>query len=364
MTGRPGGVLLAFEGYGAEPTGAERMALRAAEQLAGRGWSVAVLSTAAQPATRAALATAGVPVVGSAAELARVRPGWTPAVVHGFDLARPEPLQEAVRVAQRFRARFVLTPCSAPQVWPDRAAAGRICAAAAVVFVISQPEARALPELGVPAGRIRLVPHAADLVGTPRPAAFRQRYGLAGPVVLYLGRRAGFKGYRTLLEATREVWARLPGTGFVFIGPDTDPAAPAAFAAHADPRVLDLGVAGEQTKHDALAACDLLCLPTTADVFPLVFIEAWLSGKPVVSGDFPGAGEVVRHGVDGLVVRSAPGPVAAALVELLADPGRRAAMGEAGRRRADREFGWSRVADAYEAGYRAEQPAPTGREAR
>ena len=39
----------------------------------------------------------------------------------------------------------------------------------------------------------------------------------------------------------------------------------------------------------ALAACTVFCLPSTADIFPLVFLEAWACARPVVSGAFPGA---------------------------------------------------------------------------
>jgi glycosyltransferase involved in cell wall biosynthesis len=360
VTGRRGNLLAVFEGYHREPTGAERMALRAAERLADRGWSVAALTSSARAATRDTLAAAGVVTVGSEAELAREAPGWTPDVVHGFDLARPDLLAVGVRLAERFRARYALTPCSAPEVWPDPARARGICAAADVLFAVSRQEVQVLRQLGVPQQRIHRIPHASDLAGSPRPAEFRRRHQLDGPVVLYVGRRAAFKGYLTLLRSTSLVWRSLPRARFVFIGPDSDADAPAHFAAHADPRIHDLGVADEPAKHDALAACDVLCLPTTADVFPLVFIEAWLCGKPVVTGDFRGATRVVRHGVDGLVVRATPRAVATALVDLLADPRRRTAFGEAGRQRAAQQFGWDRVADAYEAGYPTGMPVAGG----
>jgi glycosyltransferase involved in cell wall biosynthesis len=202
-----------------------------------------------------------------------------------------------------------------------------------------------------PSDRIRRIPHAPDLRGRPDPAGFRARLGLRGPVVVFVGRRIPSKGYAELLRAASSVWRELPDARFLFLGPNSDPAAAQIFRDHADPRIVDLGAVDEQTKHDAIAASDVLCLPSTADVFPLVFLEAWMCGKPVVSGDFVGADGVVEHGVDGLVVAPRPAEIADALVHLLSDDEVRRAMGRAGQAKVRRDFTWERVAASVEAGY-------------
>lgn len=357
MSGDAGDVLVVFAGYGGAQAGAERMAVRATQGLAARSRRVVALVTAAHPDTVASMHAAGVPLFTDAAQLLQARPGFTPSVVHAFDLARPDAPVEAAGLARRYGARLALTPCSAPEVWPDPVRAGEVCRAADVVFALTAAEVTALSDLGVPDVRIRRLPSASDLTGTVDAEGFRRRHGIDGPFVLFVGRRMVSKGYRTLLEAMVTVWRRLPATRFVFIGPDVDSDAPAHFAAHADPRLHDLGMVDEQTKHDAIAACELLCLPSVADVFPLVFVEAWTCGRPVVSGAFTGAHEVIRQGVDGLVVPPGPAHLAAGLLELLCDPVRRRQLGAAGRRRAERSFGWERVLDAYESSY-APSPAP------
>ncbi|PMR59287.1 hypothetical protein C1A38_20310 [Verrucosispora sp. ts21] len=357
VSGGTGEVLVVFDGYGQARAGAERMAVRAAAGLAARSRRVTALASAAHSESVASLRTAGVPLYNDAAQLLQDRPDFAPSVVHAFDLARPDAPAEAVRLARRYGARLVLTPCSAPQVWPDPVLAGEVCRAADVVFALTVTEMTALSDLGVRGDQLRRLPSASDLTGPVDTAEFRRRHGIDGPFVLFVGRRMVSKGYRTLLEAMATVWHRLPATRFVFIGPDVDPDASAHFAAHADPRLHDLGTVDEQTKHDAIAACELLCLPSVADVFPLVFVEAWTCGRPVVSGAFAGAHQVVREGVDGLVVPPGPESVAAALIELLANDVRRRRLGAAGRRRAERSFGWDRVIDAYESSY-APPPSP------
>ncbi len=138
----------------------------------------------------------------------------------------------------------------------------------------------------------------------------------------------------------------------MFAGPPCDDDAHARIAAASKGgTVLDLGTIDPVTKHDALAAADIVCLPSVADVFPLVFVEAWWCATPVVSGPFAGADEVVRHGVDGLVTAAEPDAVAAAVAGLLDDPRRRRAMGRAGSARAVRTLSWNHVARQLDAAY-------------
>jgi glycosyltransferase involved in cell wall biosynthesis len=345
-------ILITFGGYGEGLSGAETMALRAATHLARRGHDVVVLTDADRPAGTGAERIRQVRADAASAPqaLARAVPGWQPDLVHAFDLAKPLLVAAGREVAQQAGRPFVLTPCSAPSTWPDPEAGRAACRAAGAAFTLTGAEGARLAAAGVPADRIRVVPPAADEPDEPLAQRFRQRTGIAGPVVLFVGRRVPAKGYRELLLATRVVWRTRPDVRFVFLGPDGGDAG-RHFAEHADDRVHDLGVTNDRTKHDAIAASSVLCLPTSADVFPLVFIEAWAQRRPVISGDFAGVTEVVRHGIDGLIVRPRPEPIAAALLDLLGDPDRRLAMGRAGQDRVRRSFGWDRVAECYEKHY-------------
>jgi glycosyltransferase involved in cell wall biosynthesis len=72
---------------------------------------------------------------------------------------------------------------------------------------------------------------------------------------------------------------------------------------------------------DALRQIDLLVLPSQAEGFGLVLIEAMAAGIPIVATDVPGIRDVVQDGVNGLLVPPAnPPALAAAIQRLREDP--------------------------------------------
>jgi glycosyltransferase involved in cell wall biosynthesis len=338
-------VLITFGGYPSMAAGAERMAWRTGESLARRGHSVTALTDSCPPAD---LDGGAVRSVRSDRDLAR---DWRPEVIHAYDLAKPEYVATALDLARRGGARFALTPATAPELWPDAVLGRAACRQAQVIYVLTSAEAGVLSGFGAAPDRMRQIPHAPDLRGCPDPTGFRRRLGLRGPTVVFAGRRIPSKGYAELLRAAPLIWRELPDTRLLFLGPNSDPHVAETFRANADLRILDLGAVDEQTKHDAIAAADVLCLPSSADVFPLVFLEAWMCGKPVVTGNFVGADSVVQHGVDGLIVEPRPREIADALIRLLSDDEMRSAMGRAGQARVRENFTWDRVAASVEAGY-------------
>ncbi len=104
-----------------------------------------------------------------------------------------------------------------------------------------------------------------------------------------------------------------------------------------------------------LAACDVLLFPTLPSLsegFGLAALEAMAAGRPVVATDVGGLPEVVSDGETGLVVRPAPGHLAAALERLADDPGLRGELGRRGRERAERAFGVDRMVQRTRAIYR------------
>jgi glycosyltransferase involved in cell wall biosynthesis len=119
---------------------------------------------------------------------------------------------------------------------------------------------------------------------------------------------------------------------------------------------------GQQTDMPGVyARSHVVCLPSYyGEGVPRALIEAAACGRPIVTADTPGCREVVRHGVNGLLVppRTAA-PLADALRQLLVDPTRRTAMGRRGRELAVAEFSVEHVVEATLKVYGSLEPQPS-----
>jgi glycosyltransferase involved in cell wall biosynthesis len=110
-------------------------------------------------------------------------------------------------------------------------------------------------------------------------------------------------------------------------------------------RVRFLGRVGRGDLPALYRSADLVVNVPWYEPFGIVPLEAMACGVPVVASAVGGLVDTVVHDVTGVhVPPRRPGLVATAIAELLADPGRRAALGAAGARRARRRYGWDRIA--------------------
>ena len=109
-------------------------------------------------------------------------------------------------------------------------------------------------------------------------ARFRQKFGIEGPLLLYVGPRNAYKNVPLLLSYTREYWARR-GTAFTLaLAGREDLDLPAAMREV----VRDLGFLSSADKHDAYAAADVFVHPGLHESFSITLMEAWLQGAPAL----------------------------------------------------------------------------------
>ena len=201
-----------------------------------------------------------------------------------------------------------------------------------------------------PASPYRVIHNGLDLADFPaglESEIGRRELGLRpdGAVVGIVGRLVGWKGHDLFLRALQRVVAKCPEVqGLVVGGPEVNsPHLPQQLRHLA--ASLGLGDAVHFCGHreniaPAIAAMDILAHASTApEPFGRVLIEGMAMSKPVVASAAGGVPEIVVDGETGLLV--SPGDtdgLANALLSLIQDPHRAAALGRAGRRRVEALF--------------------------
>jgi glycosyltransferase involved in cell wall biosynthesis len=102
-----------------------------------------------------------------------------------------------------------------------------------------------------------------------------------------------------------------------------------------------------------LSKSHIVCLPSYREGIPRILVEAAASGRPIVTTDAPGCREVVRPGVNGIIVPSRDtSSLAAALRYLIENPQVRASMGANNREIAVQEFSQELVVAQFMRVYR------------
>ncbi len=260
--------------------------------------------------------------------------------------------------------------------WAERTA---YLGAAGVIAVSAGMRAdilRVYPELDPE--RVHVVHNGIDLSGWRRPdpddaaaqaaaAATVRRYGIDPdrPAVVFVGRITRQKGLPYLLRAAAEL---PPEVQLVLCAgvPDTPEIMAEVVALTERLRESRTGVVWIEEmlpRPDlvaVLAACTVFVCPSVYEPLGIVNLEAMAVGLPVVGTATGGIPEVVDDGVTGLLVpieqaddgTGTPldpdrfvADLAAALTRVATDPEGAAAMGAAGRRRAEERFTWAAIGD-------------------
>jgi glycosyltransferase involved in cell wall biosynthesis len=265
-------------------------------------------------------------------------------LIHNVRIGREGLTYAARQVATQYDIPFVLTPVHHPrwQGWRYQVY-NQLYRQADAVIALTESERNILITLGVKPDRIHVTGVGPILAPQANAERFRATFAISAPFVLFLGQHYLYKGFRQLLMAAPVVWQSFPDLHFVFIGPAVGQSE-RLFQAFPDPRIHRLGPVDLQTKTDALAACEILCLPSMQESFGGVYTEAWSFKKPVIGGRIPAIADVISEGEDGLLVEQTADEIAAAICSLCQHPGTAQRLGEAGYAKVQRSFAWAQLA--------------------
>jgi glycosyltransferase involved in cell wall biosynthesis len=180
-----------------------------------------------------------------------------------------------------------------------------------------------------------------DVPDRTDPSRFRRKFKMNRPFAIYIGRIDENKGCRELFDHFQRYAAVFPrGLDLVLVGS-------AVMTVPRHHRIHHLGFISDEDKFDALAAADLLIMPSYYESLSMVALEAWALGRPVLAN---GRCDVLK----GQCIRSNAGlyyesfeEFAEALYSLESNGPLHARLGQNGRDYFRRHYAWSVIEGKY-----------------
>lgn len=209
-----------------------------------------------------------------------------------------------------------------------------------VVIVLNELQRRAVAAAGVAPEIVRTIPHFVEVSGEPTVAG---RHG-----ALYVGRLVPEKGVDVLIRACAAA-----GVALRVAGDGRDRAELEALARELDGDVQFLGPLGRDDVVAEMSRASVLCVPSLwHEVSPLVIIEAFGAGLPVIGTEMGGIPDLLRDGRGFLVPAGDVAALASTLRSVADDePLRRRVAGSAlvhARTELTRDAWVARLMQAYE----------------
>ncbi len=175
----------------------------------------------------------------------------------------------------------------------------------------------------------------------PAPDRFRQKFDFRRPFAIYVGRIDENKGCGELFRFFQQYAATFPrGLDLVLVGS-------AIMPVPQHPRIHHLGFLTDEDKFDAMAASDVLIMPSYFESLSMVALEAWALGRPVLAN---GRCDVLK----GQCVRSGAGlyyeryeEFAETLFALESNGPLHARLGHNGRAYFERHYSWPVIERKY-----------------
>lgn len=267
-------------------------------------------------------------------------------IVHSFSA---DMIGAAALRAARFRAvPFAITPNAHRGQWADDPASAGTYRGADAVVAVSESDATLYRELGVDPGRVAVIENSSPGVRAGGGDAIRRCFDIAGTLVLYLADKRPYKGGGLLVEAASRLSHQRNDISVAFVGPG-----PPVNRSYPGAPILDIGVVSEEERAAWLDAADILCLPSAAEAFGIVVLEAWSAGVPVITSDIASLRTLVQASGGGLAVKREPEAIADAICALADNPSLRQRLGEAGRKAWQERYRPERAVDDHERLYRS-----------
>ena len=167
---------------------------------------------------------------------------------------------------------------------------------------------------GLDSRRVRILPntfsHTRFTIGSKCPRLLQKYgFGLETPVILTVCRLAEgeqYKGYDQMIRALPRVLLAVPNARYLLVGTGSDRSRVEKLAVElrVQNAVVFAGFVPDDELSEHYNLCDLFAMPSKAEGFGIVYLEALACGKPVLAGSKDGSRDALADGELGLLVDS------------------------------------------------------------
>jgi glycosyltransferase involved in cell wall biosynthesis len=200
------------------------------------------------------------------------------------------------------------------KLYLDKLVSSKIVKNASKIIALSGFEAKQYKHIGIPEEKITIIPNGIDLskyTELPPKGAFKRKFNIPEnrKIILYLGRIHKIKGIDILVKAYAYLKNEMNFKDAVLViaGPDDgylSEAKALAYALRISDSTMFVGPLYSVDKLAAYVDSDLFVLPSRYEAFPMVVLEAYACGKPVIASNVGGLKELIIDGETGLLFKA------------------------------------------------------------
>jgi 1,4-alpha-glucan branching enzyme len=196
------------------------------------------------------------------------------------------------------------------------------------MIAISKLVERQFRAIGVDERRLVMIPNGVnqeEFREMPDGRGFRQSLGIGEDekLILTIGRLEKTKGFQYLIEALPQILEKAGSVKLLIAGPESNYGTELARLARmigVEKRVIFYGAIDGEQKLKALAAADIVVIPSIYEGFSVFLLESLAAGKPLVATRTGIALEIIRNGENGFLVNPCDSKdIAEKVVMLLVD---------------------------------------------
>ena len=167
-------------------------------------------------------------------------------------------------------------------------------------------------EAGLDPDRVKILPNtfaAERFAITPKAPRLLRKYGLRPDTqviltVCRLEETERYKGYDQIIKALPEILRSAPGARYLLVGKGSDRVRIEKLIAEigVQEAVILAGFIPDEELVEHYNLCDIFAMPSRAEGFGIVYLEALACGKPVLAGNKDGSRDALADGELGLLV--------------------------------------------------------------